>query len=168
MLMLLSAAVSPAADLQPGLAVGQSLYRQGDFKRAAAQFEHALRADPENAELYYWTGMAYQGRADLATPFSRRYQTKALAYLRTAADLAPGRLDYRRELFDYLLDSARTSPAALREAAALVERAPSDDPELSHMRWRLEGERRIASSREARFDRIFLAIPRAAYTGTHK
>ncbi len=42
-------------------------------------------------------------------PFSGRYNSKALLYLAKAVDLAPGLPDYRRELFDFLLDSARSS-----------------------------------------------------------
>ena len=76
--------------------------------------------------------------------------------------------DYRRALFDYLLDSAGYSPASLREAAALLDGAPASDPDTIHMRWRLEREGAIALSGSARFDRVFLAIPRAAYLVVHK
>jgi|SRR5215471_16348992 len=168
MFALLPAAAISAAGLQPGLAVGQSYYRQGDFRRAAAHFQGALRANPNDAELNYWAGMAFQGRADLAAPFPGRYQAKALAHLRTAVELAPERQDYRRALFDYLLDSAGYSPASLREAAALLDGAPASDPDTIHMRWRLEREGAIALSGSARFDRVFLAIPRAAYLVVHK
>ena len=62
-LMLVSAAGSPAAD---------------------------LRVNVYDAELNYWMGRAYQGRGDIATPFGGGYNSKALVYLRKAVALAPG------------------------------------------------------------------------------
>jgi hypothetical protein len=45
MLILVSAAGSPAADLRSDLAAGQDYYRQGDFKRAVSHFRLALRVN---------------------------------------------------------------------------------------------------------------------------
>jgi tetratricopeptide (TPR) repeat protein len=165
---LLSAAGSPAADLQPGLASGQAYYRQGDFKRAANHFQRALRADPDDPELNYWLGMAYQGRSDLAAPFAAGYQSRALVYLTRAVELAPDRPRYRRELFDFLLDSGRTSPAALRRAATVLERTSASDPEFTYMRWRLDREKKMSSTADVAFDRALLSVPRAAFRAAQR
>jgi tetratricopeptide (TPR) repeat protein len=151
-----------AADQRGEFETGRACYQEGDFKKAVVHFRLALKADPHDPKLNYWTGRAYQGLGDVATPFSGRYNSKALLYLARAVDLAPGLPDYRRELFDFLLDSARSSPGALQMAADVLHRTPEFDAEYDLMRERLARESRMAWSRGARFDRLVLAIPRAA------
>ena len=87
----------------------------------------------------------------------------AIVYLTKAGALAPGRQDYRRALFDFLADSGSESPAALRLAEGMLRRTPESDPEYKAMRRCLELERGMSSSAGARFDRLFLAIPRAGF-----
>jgi tetratricopeptide (TPR) repeat protein len=163
MLMLVSAAGSPAADLRSDLAAGQDCYRQGDFKRAVSHFRRALRVDDHDAELNYWMGRAYQGRGDVATPFGGGYNSKALVYLQRAVALAPDRGEYRRELFDFLVYSADVTPARLRVAADLVSRTSESDPEYPLMRRRLELATKMASSPNARLDRLMLGVPRTVF-----
>jgi tetratricopeptide (TPR) repeat protein len=163
MLMLVSAAGSPAADLRSELAAGQDYYRQGDFKRAVSHFRRALRVDGYDAELNYWMGRAYQGRGDVATPFGGGYHSKALVYLRRAVALAPDRREFRRELFDFLIYSAEVSPVRLRLAADLVSQTSESDPEYPLMRRRLELAASMASSPNARLDRLMLGVPRTVF-----
>ena len=163
MLMLVSAAGSPAADLRSDLAAGQDCYRQGDFKRAVSYFRRALRVDQYDAELNYWMGRAYQGRGDVATPFGGGYYSKAQVYLERAVALAPNRAEYRRELFDFLVYSADVSPGRLRLAADLVSRTSESDPEYPLMRRRLEFAVSMASSPNARLDRLMLGVPRTVF-----
>jgi tetratricopeptide (TPR) repeat protein len=162
-LMLVSAAGSPAADLRSDLAAGQDYYRQGDFKRAVSHFRRALRVEGYDAELNYWMGRAYQGRGDVATPFGGGYNSKALVYLKRAVALAPNRAEYRRELFDFLVYSADFTPARLRLAADLVSRTSESDPEYPLMRGRLELAVRMASSPNARLNRLMLGAPRTVF-----
>jgi hypothetical protein len=107
-------------------------------------------------------GRAYQGRGDIATPFGGGYNSKALFYLRKADALAPDRAEYRRELFDFLVYSAKVSPARLRLAADLVSRTSESDPEYPLLRGRLELAMSIASSPHARLERLMLGVPRTA------
>jgi tetratricopeptide (TPR) repeat protein len=150
---------------EPGseFAAGRAQYEVGAFKKAATHFQRALKTDPDDPEVNYWAGMAYQGLADVAAPFGGRYNSKARLYLTKAVDLAPRRADYRRELFAFLLDSAAASPASLRLAVAMLRQTSEVDPEYNSMRRRLERETVMAGSMEARFDRLFLAIPGAAF-----
>ena len=55
--------------------------------------------------------MSYQTLADIAFPFAGKYTSKAHTYLTKATELAPGRLDYRKELFNFLLDPGNSSRA---------------------------------------------------------
>src|SRR6266567_7895073 len=118
-LILLAVLGSEAAGQKSEFATGRKYYVDGEFKKAVAHFQLALKVNPDDAESYYWMGMSYQVLADIAFPFAGRYTSKASVYLTRATELAPGRLDYRRELFDFLLNSAGSSRAAARQAADL-------------------------------------------------
>jgi len=152
-----------AAEPVPRFESGRTYYANGEFKKAAAAFQSALRDDPDNAELCYQAGVSYQKLGDIATPFEGRYYARARTWLTKAVQLAPGRADYRRALFDLLLDSAASSRTALPAAARLLDSMPESDPEYPEMRRRLEDERNVNSSVEARLGRLFLLGPRAAY-----
>jgi tetratricopeptide (TPR) repeat protein len=136
-LILLAGLGREAAAQRLEFATGRTYYAEGEFKKAAAHFQLAVRLDPKDAESYYWMGMSYQLLADIALPFGRKYNGKARVCLTKATELAPGRLEYRRELFDFLLDSAGSSRAALRQAAGILRTIPEPDPDYSYMRQRL-------------------------------
>src|SRR5438270_11324991 len=162
-LILLAVLGGEAAGQESEFATGRAYYTEDEFKKAAAHFELALKANPNDAESYYWMGMSYQVLADIAFPFAGKYTSKASVYLTRATELAPNRLDYRRELFDFLLNSAGSSPAALRQAADLLRAVPEPDPEFSYMHRRLELERRANAAADAPLGRLFLALPRVTY-----
>src|SRR5207244_11668370 len=112
-------------------AAGRAYYAEAEFRRAAAQFQLALKANPDDAEVCYWTGMSYQRLADIATPFGGRYNAKARDYLTKAMNLAPNRREYRGALFDFLLDSAGFSRTAQRQAAGILLTMAESDPDYS-------------------------------------
>ncbi len=162
--ILLLAGLGRAATGQQGeFAAGRASYDQGEFKQAAAHFQAALRANPDDAETYYWTGMSYQMLADIAVPFGGKYNAKARINLTRAMELAPNRPDYRRELFDFLLDSAGASRDAWRQAECILRTVSETDPEYAFMRRHLEQARRENASASARLGRLFLAAPQVAY-----
>lgn len=144
-------------------AVGKGYYSDGEFKKAAAQLRRAVELDPNDAESHYWLGMSYEKLADMAIPFDGKYRSKARTSLKMAMDLAPDRPDYRRELFDALLDVDGFSSASFRQAADILRAVPDSDPDRPYMRWRLADERRANSAIEARLATLFLASPRVAY-----
>jgi tetratricopeptide (TPR) repeat protein len=162
-LLLFAVLSGQAADQRGEFEAGRACYQEGNFKKAVVHFRLALKVDPNDPKLNYWAGRAYQGLGDVAMPFPGRSKSKALLHLAKAVDLAPSVSDYRRELFDFLLDSARSSPGALQLASDVLQRTPRFDPEYDFMCERLERESRMAWSRGARFDRLLLAIPRAAF-----
>jgi tetratricopeptide (TPR) repeat protein len=160
---LLTLFTSLAAGQRVEIETGRTYYTAGEFKRAAAHFQLALKSVPDSAESYYWLGMSYQRLADIALPFGGRYSAKARVCLTKAVELAPARLDYRDELFEFLLDPAGSSRSALRQAAAMIQTTSEADPGYAHMRERFESESKVNSSAEARLGRLFLAVPQAAY-----
>ena len=137
---------------------GRSCYADGDYRKAAAHFEMALKNAPDDAALQYWAGRTYEVLADIAFPFDHKYRSKARRHLTTAVELAPSQAEYRQELFYFLAGSGRS----LREAAAML---PEDgqSPEHATMRRELERARRSNSSAEGRLGSIFLAVPRLTY-----
>jgi tetratricopeptide (TPR) repeat protein len=163
LLILLAVLGSEGAAQGSEFATGRAYYVEGEFKKAVAHFQLALKVNPDDAESYYWMGMSYQVLAGITFPFDYKYKSKARINLTKATEIAPGRLDYRRELFDSLLDSAGSSRAAARQAADLLRTVPEPDPDYSYMHQRLEIEKRANASPGARLGRLFLAIPRATY-----
>ena len=156
---LSSKAASPASEF----ATGRACYTAGAFKDAVAHFQLALKVNPNDAESYHWMGKSYQVLADIASPFNGKYNSKARVHLTRAMELAPSRSDYRRALFDFLLDSAGSSPAALRQAAGMLRTIPEHDPDYSYMHQRFELERSVNSAAAVRLGRVFLAVPLAAH-----
>src|SRR2546425_5948536 len=148
-LILLSVLGGEAAGQESEFAAGRAYYMEGELKKAVAHFELALKVNPNDAESYYWMGMSYRVLADIAFPFAGKYTSKAQVYLTRATELAPTRLDYRRELFDFLVNSS-SSRAAARQAADLLRRVSESDPDYSYMHRRFELERRANASADAR------------------
>jgi len=162
-LILLAVLGSEAAGQKSEFATGREYYVDGEFKKAVAHFQVALKVNPDDAESYYWMGMSYQVLADIAFPFAGRYNSKARICLTKAMEFAPTRSDYRRELFDFLVDSAGSSRAALRQAADLMRTVPEPDPDYNYMHRRFELASKVNASADARLGGLFLAIPRATY-----
>jgi tetratricopeptide (TPR) repeat protein len=161
--LTLSVAGFAATGTQSEVALGRAYYRDGEFRKAAAHFELALRINPVDAEAHYRAGMSYEMLADIATPFDRKYNAKARRHLTRATELAPSRAEYRTELFHFLLDSGHSSRDSIRQALAILSTAPESDPEYASMRRALEDGNRARTSAENRVGGILLAGPRTAY-----
>jgi tetratricopeptide (TPR) repeat protein len=129
---------------------GKASYQSGEFKQAAAHFQLALQSDPQRAEPHYWLGRSYESLADVATPFGRKYRGLARTHLTKAVELAPNRTEYRRELFDFLLDSGD-----LRQAEELLVKSAESDPEYDFMLARLYETKRLNGSVRGRLTQAF-------------
>ena len=162
-LAMLACLGGQAAGQQSEFATGRAYYAEGEFRKAAAHFQLAVKTNPNDAEAYYWMGMSYQVLADIATPFGGKYNSKARLYLTKAMELAPSRPDYRRELFDFLVDSANSSGTALKQAVAILQTVSESDPDYSYMRRRSEHGSGSNSSAEAILGSLLLVGPRAVY-----
>ncbi len=162
-LILLTGFGAEGATEQSELAIGRASYAEGDFKQAIAHFQLAVKSNPADAEAYYWMGMSYQTLADIAFPFTGRYTSKARTYLTMAMELAPDCPDYRRELFNFLLDPGSSSRTGRRQAARILQLVSRNDPDYEIMTRQFERETKANGSADARLGRLFLAAPRAAY-----
>ena len=162
-LMLFTAFNAPAAAQRSEIETGRAYYTEGEFKKAAVHFQLALQTGPDAAESYHWLGLAYERLADIALPFGGRYNAKARSCLTMAVDLAPSHPEYRRELFEFLLDPSAWSRSAARQAAYILRTTPESDPDYPDMRRRFETESKANTAAEARLGRLFLAVPQAAY-----
>ena len=162
-MMLLAGFGAQAAGPGSEFATGRAYYKDGEFKKAAAHLELAVKDNPNDAQSCYWLGMSYQVLGDIAVPFGGKYNSRARLYLTRAMDLAPGRPEYRRELFEFLLDSSRSSRATRRQAAGIVRGISESDPDYTDMRCRLQNESKENRSAELRLGGLILAGPQAAY-----
>jgi len=141
------------------LEAGRASYLAGDFKGALRHFQLALLDNPDDAKSNYWVGRCYETLADIAEPFSARYASRARVYLARAIQLAPGRTEYRQELFAFLIDSAGPSREALREARRILLTVPASDPEYSYMAQRLQAAQKEHSSAGAWLACLYQAGP---------
>jgi tetratricopeptide (TPR) repeat protein len=160
--MMLSGLAGHAAVEVSEFSAGRAYYAEGDFKKAVAHFRLALKANPNDAESYYWMGMSYEVMADVAWPLDRIYKSRARDCLTKAMQLAPNRTDYRNELFEFLLESAGSRDAS-RQAAEILRTIPESAAEYAYTHRRFAREKGLNASAEARLGRLFLAVPRAAY-----
>jgi tetratricopeptide (TPR) repeat protein len=153
----------PLAGQPSELATGRAYYSEGEFKKAAAHLQLAVKFNPNDAESNFWLGMSYEVLGDIAAPLGHRYYSRARIFFTRAAELAPARTDYRNELFNFLLDAAGASRGARRQAAALLRTVAESDSDFSSMRERFERDRKANASASTRLGDVFLAVPRAAY-----
>jgi tetratricopeptide (TPR) repeat protein len=158
LVLLLVGVARSATGPECDFAAGRAYYSEGQFREAATHFELALKTNPEDAASHYWAGRSYEVLADVAAPLGHKYRPKARLHLSRAAALAPAELEYRRELFHFLLDSG-----GWREAAAIIRSVGEADPEYEIMLREFGRGRRVNSSAEARLGSLFLAAPRAVY-----
>ncbi len=140
---------------------GRHSYNAGDYRRAVAHFEKAVKADPNDAGAYFWRGKSYALIGDLSGPlFGNRVLSKARLSFARAVELAPENHDYRREFFNFLLwtDESR---AALGQAERILQNMPESDPDYRSMQWELRQQHDERKSAENRVAGLFLAAPKA-------
>jgi tetratricopeptide (TPR) repeat protein len=158
-LLLTFAGVASSAESRAAHDAGLREYAAGDFKSAVSHFQGALRADPSDVDSCFWLGKSYGMLADIGGPvFGTRASSKARLYLARALRLAPRNVDYRRELFDFLV-MADHSPGALRQAEAIIQMTPESDPDYPFMLWQLHRESQARSSPENRVLSAFSVLP---------
>jgi tetratricopeptide (TPR) repeat protein len=148
--ILLVSLVSLAAAQPSELAAGKAYYQSGEFKQAVAHLQLALKADPRSAESDYWLGRSYETLADIATPFGRKYRALARTHLTRATELAPNHPEYRRELFEFLLDAGDQ-----RRALAVLLASAESDPDYDSMLYRFAQTGRLNTTLDGRLTRIF-------------
>lgn len=144
--------IAPAFAQSAEFSTGKSYYESGDYRTAIVHFKLASKADPRSAECNYWIGRSYETLADLSTPFGRKYRSLARTYLTNAAEQAPNRPDYRRELFEFLLDTNQQ-----RRAGQILELAESD-PEYDLMRSRFRETHERNTSLDFRICQLFQLV----------
>jgi tetratricopeptide (TPR) repeat protein len=159
-LLMFTLAGQGAESLNEVLA-GRGSYSTGDYKKAAAHFNKAVKTDSNDAAAYYWLGRSYALTGDLSAPiFGNRTLSKARTSFAKAVELAPANADYRREYFDFLLWTDE-SKNALDQAQSILKTMSESDPDYRTMQWELIQQRSDRNSAENRVAGIFLAVPKA-------
>ena len=162
LLFLIVSLVFPAVAQQSEFAIGKAKYLDGNFKSAAAHFELALRNNSNDAECHYWLGRSYVTLADIATPFGSKYSQRARFHLSRALELEPRRNEFRRELFEFLVNSPDFAGSKERQAKSLIAAAEESGADDATLRARLEEARRETTSLSGRMQRLFQFAPETA------
>jgi len=108
-LLLLSCSESPEVKSAKYLAAGKKLLQKKDAARAVLQFRNALKATPDNPEIYYQLGEAY----GLAKDFPA-----AIVQYRKALELDPKHPGARLRLAEMM--AAARDAQSVRDAAAAL------------------------------------------------
>jgi predicted Zn-dependent protease len=95
-------------------------------------------------------GRSYETLADIATPFGRKYRALARTHLTRATELAPNHPEYRRELFEFLLDAGDQ-----RRALAVLLASAESDPDYDSMLYRFAQTGRLNTTLDGRLTRLF-------------
>ena len=124
-ILLAIACSAVAGSLQ---ADGEALFRECEFKAAARAFERALTSQPGNARLHFWLGKSYARMAEVSSLLSaHRNGRKAQVHLEAAVQLDPENREFRKELFEFYVDSPEWFDGGLDRAMAILERLGPDD-----------------------------------------
>jgi tetratricopeptide (TPR) repeat protein len=159
MLLLTFVCAAWSAESRSARDAGRREYAAGEFKKSASHFQRALKANPNDADSYFWLGKSYEMLADVGGPLlGARASVKARFCLSKALQLAPDNKDYRREIFQLLIVSDH-SPGALRQAESIIQMTPEADPDYPFMLMRLHQEYRARSSPENRIRSAFSVLP---------
>jgi tetratricopeptide (TPR) repeat protein len=150
------------AELRNHFETGESYYNSGEFKHAIYQFEQALRTRPRDPALHFWLAKSYEMVAIINGPlFDRRPFSKAHAFLAEAVQLAPEDREYRRELFDFLIEFD-SSLHALDEAYKILQSTDESDPDYPLMQLRLHQAHQARRSPEFLASAVTVSVPRNA------
>jgi tetratricopeptide (TPR) repeat protein len=102
---------------------GQAHYYQGDFKKASAAFEEAVKAQPNESNYHLWLGRALGRRAETASPFTAPgLATKARDSFQKAVDLNPKNIDALDDLFQYCMEAPGFLGGGTEKARRIAER----------------------------------------------
>ena len=144
-------------------AAGRASYSEGEFRQAVVHFQRALQDEPRDAACNYWLGRSYETLADIAIPFGGKYRSLARTYLTKALELEPNRPEYRRELFDFLVDSDGFSHSERLQAMGILLASAETDLDYDYMRSRFDQACKLNSSANGRVSKLLLALPQATF-----
>lgn len=161
--LALSIRSAESAELQNQFEIGQALYYSGEFKHAIRHFELAAASNPTDARVYFWLGKSYENLALIGGPLTGGHaQSNAHAALAKAGALAPADREYRREFFNFLVDSG--SRHALGEAWKVLQTMNEADPDYPFLLIRFHEGRADHRSADAVTALAFTTVPRHLVT----
>ncbi len=167
-LLLVSFRVGRPAELQNQFEAGRSYYQAGEFKKAIAHLERAVRTRPDDARCYFWMGKSYEMVAIInGHIFGGHAGSQAHKFLAQAVQLAPDNREYRDELFEFLVEFDY-SRGTLREAENMLQTVNKSDPDYPSMQRRLEDGRDGRSTPEYRAGSALVLMPLEAIRIAHR
>jgi len=141
---------------------GRCHYMLGDFKKASADFERAVAAEPLSAVNRLWLGRAYGRRAETSNFITAPgYASKARQNFEEAVRLDPRNLEAASDLFEYYLEAPGFLGGGLEKAAALAQRIKELDPaEYYYLQARLAEKQKQFHTAENELRRAMEAAPK--------
>lgn len=113
-------------------------FNSGDYKKAAALYEEAVKLQPDNSSAYEGLGRSYERMAE-SSPFPGRLAGKARKSYQTALNLNPRNVEALQDLIQMHTVPVGVCYGNLDEAAVLIEQLNRIDPSLAAInRWRLQ------------------------------
>lgn len=117
---LVSCTQTPEMKSAKYVSAGKKLLQKKDIPRAILQFKNALKATPDNADIYYELGEAYSMSKDL---------TVALGAYRKALELDPTHAGAKLRVAEMMASS--NDPQVVKDATATLEDLAKNAPALS-------------------------------------
>jgi Tfp pilus assembly protein PilF len=111
--------------------LARSYYEQQDYDKAITHAEAAIQLAPQNAEYHLWLGRAYGGKAEKSHSFFLARKVKQA--FETAVRLAPGFIQARRDLTQYLVEAPWIVGGDKAKAKEEIEIISRLDPVEGHL-----------------------------------
>jgi len=142
--------------------MGKCYYRLGDFKKASASLERAVRLEPNSSDYHLWLGRAYGRRAETSLFVTAPgLASKARDHFEKAYELNRANSEAAGDLFEYYLEAPSILGGGMPKAIALAERTKDLDPAEYHYRLaRIAANKKEYRDAEEQFRRAVDLAPR--------
>jgi Flp pilus assembly protein TadD len=141
--------------------LGQSLFMDGEYKKAVETLERAAALEPNNSDIQTWLGRAYGRRAETSFPLQAiGFASKSRQAFEKAVQLDPHNREALNDLFEFYVEAPGFMGGGLDRARSLLPAIAKDDPaEIYFARARIAEKKDQFSDAEAQLRRAVDIAP---------
>lgn len=141
--------------------LGQSLFMQGDYKRATDTLERAAALDPGDSMIHTWLGRAFGRRAETSFPVTALgYAQRTREEFEKAVQLDGKNGEAVNDLFEFYLQAPALVGGGVDKARNLISVISQIDPVEAHFaRARLAEERKQLDVAETHYRKAIELAP---------